>query len=317
MTLMIRMLKLALVVLLALCLLPWLIPMPERRALPLASPFDNGAMVEHCERRWHLQRWEPAVEPRAMVLLLHGFAGSTYSWRLTGPALAQAGYRAVAVDRAPYGYGERRPPDDPVSTCLAEIARDEAGELPVIAVGHSMGAALATRVAGALGTQAQGLVLVDGGFGGRSARNLSGRAPGLLLAFPPLARWAEVIGYWHLLRPERFAATLASAYGREVSVDEVEGYRAPLLIAGTAPAIFAASPAEPAVDPTRLSTPVLIVWGRRDNWVPPAVAERLQALLPEARMYWVEEAGHNPMETHPDDFMQALLDFLGEQGVAR
>lgn len=308
-----RILKAAMGTMLTLCLLPYLVPLPERAALPLQSPFDNGAMIEHCDRRWHLQRWEPAGQPRAMVLLLHGFAGSTYSWRLTGPALAEAGYRVVAIDRAPYGYGERRPSAQPVSTCMTGIARAEAAGLPVVAVGHSMGAALAARVAVGLEAQGQGLVLVDGGFGTRSARNLSGRAPEILLRFPPLARWAEVLAHWYLLRPERFARTLASAYGRDVGTEEAEGYRLPLLLAGTAPSIFASTAAEPPFDPATLRLPILIVWGERDTWVPPAVGRRVHDMLRHADMHVIEGAGHNPMETHPDPFVERLLSFLSDQ----
>ncbi|MGH7857364.1 MAG: alpha/beta fold hydrolase, partial [Candidatus Binatia bacterium] len=38
-----------------------------------------------------------------LVLLLHGFPESWYSWRHQLPALARAGYRAVAPDQRGYG----------------------------------------------------------------------------------------------------------------------------------------------------------------------------------------------------------------------
>ena len=38
-----------------------------------------------------------------LVLLLHGFPESWYSWRHQLPALAEAGYRAVAPDQRGYG----------------------------------------------------------------------------------------------------------------------------------------------------------------------------------------------------------------------
>ena len=38
-----------------------------------------------------------------MVLLVHGFPESWYSWRHQLPALAAAGYRAVAIDVRGYG----------------------------------------------------------------------------------------------------------------------------------------------------------------------------------------------------------------------
>ncbi|MCX6396760.1 MAG: alpha/beta hydrolase [Propionibacteriales bacterium] len=41
------------------------------------------------------------------VLLLHGFPGTSYSWRHQLPALAAAGFRAVAVDTRGYGASDR------------------------------------------------------------------------------------------------------------------------------------------------------------------------------------------------------------------
>lgn len=41
------------------------------------------------------------------VLLLHGFPGTSYSWRHQIPALAGAGFRAIAIDTRGYGASER------------------------------------------------------------------------------------------------------------------------------------------------------------------------------------------------------------------
>ncbi len=42
------------------------------------------------------------------VLLVHGFGGSTFSWRHTLKALAEAGYRAIAFDRPPFGLSAKQ-----------------------------------------------------------------------------------------------------------------------------------------------------------------------------------------------------------------
>ncbi|MBT4676906.1 MAG: alpha/beta fold hydrolase, partial [Acidimicrobiaceae bacterium] len=41
-----------------------------------------------------------------MVLFVHGFPESWYSWRHQLPAVAAAGYRAVAIDVRGYGSSE-------------------------------------------------------------------------------------------------------------------------------------------------------------------------------------------------------------------
>ena len=48
----------------------------------------------------------------ALALLLHGFPESRHSWRAAMPALAAAGYRAVAPDQRGYSPGARPDPAD-------------------------------------------------------------------------------------------------------------------------------------------------------------------------------------------------------------
>lgn len=300
-----RILLTLLSLLLVLALLPYLVPMPERIALPSSSPFPNGKMTEACGTRWHLRHWRPSGEPRALVLLLHGFSGSSYSWRLTGPALADAGYLALAIDLPPFGYSSRQSFDAALSDCVAQLAQAEAGELPLVAVGHSMGAAVTARIA--LRLPGTGLVLVDGGLR-TGAPEIRYRR---LLRLAPVQRWIEVVTHHVALRPERFAGILESAYGREPSLDEIAGYREPLLVAGTAPALLLGiSGADIAMRPEQLTLPTLIIWGRQDQWVPPRVGSALLEQLPASRLEWIEDAGHNPMETHPEQFMALLLNYL-------
>jgi pimeloyl-ACP methyl ester carboxylesterase len=45
------------------------------------------------------------------VIMIHGFPGLWYSWRHQLPAVAAAGWRAVAVDQRGYGGSDR--PTDP------------------------------------------------------------------------------------------------------------------------------------------------------------------------------------------------------------
>ncbi|MDW8479508.1 MAG: alpha/beta fold hydrolase [Xanthomonadales bacterium] len=93
-----------------LALLPYVIPLPGREPWPGRSPFPDGRMVEVCGTRWHLRSWPAGIAARGRVVLIHGFGGSSFSWRLTGPAVADAGFDAIAVDLPPWGYSERRRP---------------------------------------------------------------------------------------------------------------------------------------------------------------------------------------------------------------
>lgn len=60
-----------------------------------------------------------------LVVLLHGFPETSFSWRRQIPALAAAGFRAVAPDLR--GYGESSKPAGIDSYRLTEVVKDIAG----------------------------------------------------------------------------------------------------------------------------------------------------------------------------------------------
>ena len=86
-----------------------------------------------------------------LVVFCHGYPGLWYSWRHQLPALAQAGYRAVALDMRGYGrssrplsieaYGLDRLSHDVISVL------DYFGEERAVVVGHDFGANLAWYMA--------------------------------------------------------------------------------------------------------------------------------------------------------------------------
>ncbi len=56
--------------------------------------------------------WVEGPESGEIVLLLHGFPQSRHAWRAQVPALAAAGYRAIAPDQRGYSPGARPDPAD-------------------------------------------------------------------------------------------------------------------------------------------------------------------------------------------------------------
>ncbi|MFD5182310.1 alpha/beta fold hydrolase [Streptomyces sp. NPDC058372] len=86
-----------------------------------------------------------------LVLLLHGFPESWYSWRHQLPALAAAGYRAVAIDVR--GYGRSSRPADPAAYRMTELVADSVavvhalGERTAVVVGHDWGSRIAADAA--------------------------------------------------------------------------------------------------------------------------------------------------------------------------
>ncbi|WP_405858920.1 alpha/beta hydrolase [Streptomyces sp. NBC_01515] len=86
-----------------------------------------------------------------LVLLVHGFPESWYSWRHQLPALAAAGHRAVAVDVR--GYGRSSRPEDVSAYRMLDLVEDAVavvhalGERSAVIVGHDWGAGIAANSA--------------------------------------------------------------------------------------------------------------------------------------------------------------------------
>lgn len=86
-----------------------------------------------------------------LVLLVHGFPESWYSWRLQLPALAAAGYRAVAPDVR--GYGRSSKPAATDAYRMLDLVEDNValvralGEETAVVVGHDWGSSIAATSA--------------------------------------------------------------------------------------------------------------------------------------------------------------------------
>ncbi|MGW1008168.1 alpha/beta fold hydrolase [Streptomyces sp. NPDC002520] len=86
-----------------------------------------------------------------LVLLVHGFPESWYSWRRQLPALAAAGYRAVALDVR--GYGRSSKPAATDAYRMLDLVEDNValvralGEERAVVVGHDWGSSIAAASA--------------------------------------------------------------------------------------------------------------------------------------------------------------------------
>ena len=85
------------------------------------------------------------------VVLCHGFPELAYSWRHQLPALAAAGYHAVAVDMR--GYGDSSAPDAVEAYDIVNLTDDLTGLLDALGedravfVGHDWGAIVVWNLA--------------------------------------------------------------------------------------------------------------------------------------------------------------------------
>src|SRR5262249_17817100 len=100
------------------------------------------------------------------VVLVNGLVGGSFGFRRLMPALADLGYTAIAVE--PLGLGNSSRPSKSDYSLFAQTGRiaqvlDTLGIRQSLVIAHSLGAALAYRLAVHRPDLVRGIVSIDGG----------------------------------------------------------------------------------------------------------------------------------------------------------
>lgn len=288
----------------------------------LANP--NGAFADVNGVSIYYERAGEGSGP--VVILIHGFGGSTFTWRGTLEPLAQAGFDAIALDLPPFGLSDKSVDIDYSRSGMADLV---AGLMDVLdipqasIVGHSMGGAVTAQFAVRHPERIDKLVFVAGGIfdeaaGGGSGSEEEGESPlGLISRINPRSP-AAVTLLRALITPEFFVDTIRDAYYDPSMVDEAtaEGY-ARLLLIEDAPAGFLAYVQAQESSPITLedlaaeaTMPTLILWGMEDTWVPLSMGQAMNEALIDTELITYPLTGHLPMEENPDPFNADLIAFL-------
>jgi pimeloyl-ACP methyl ester carboxylesterase len=108
-----------------------------------------------------------------LVIFLHGFPESWYSWRHQLPAVAKAGYHAVAPDLRGYGKSDKPAAveDYDIHHLAADVVGiiDALGEKTAVVVGHDWGSLVAWNAVLLHPERFTGLVAMSVPYGGRAA----------------------------------------------------------------------------------------------------------------------------------------------------
>jgi pimeloyl-ACP methyl ester carboxylesterase len=290
---------------------------------PAAAAPRTGRFVRAADVDLFVQELGPPGGPP--VVLVHGTGAWSGTWRDTMSILANAGYRAIAVDLPPFGFS-RRPPDAAYGPTAQGRriagALDALGVGPVVLVGHSFGAGPTVEAVLLQPQRIRGLVLVDAALGlGDGTAPPSGSSDTVrgILALRPL-RDALVATF---LTNPMFTRRLLGAFVADperLTDERVAIYQQPLSVRGTTaavgewlPELLAPGPGGASRDAQtyrRLTAPVLVVWGEADTVTPLPEGRYLASLPPKARLVILPGVGHIPQIEHPPAFEQALIAFL-------
>jgi alpha-beta hydrolase superfamily lysophospholipase len=226
-----------------------------------------------------LKSWLPDGKPTAVILALHGFNDYSNAFKESGEEWAKHGIATFAYDQRGFGEaprhgfwaGARRLAADTAEASAALHARYPG--LPVYVLGESMGGAVAivaeTGVVDTPSPLADGLILAAPAVWGRDTMTVFERA-GLWLG-DRIMPGVKVTGRGLGIKPTDNIEMLR-ALGRdplvikETRVDTIKG-----LVDLMDDALQAAP---------RLHTPMLFLYGDRDELIPPNSTRRFLAQLP-------------------------------------
>jgi pimeloyl-ACP methyl ester carboxylesterase len=240
----------------------------------------------------------------APVVLLPGLFGGAYGFRKLVPLLVAGGHRVVVVE--PLGVGTSARPERADYSLDAQADRvaavlDTLGLRETVLVAHSVGAAIALRIAYRRPELVRRLVSLDGGPAERAA------TPGLRRA-AEWAPWVKLMGGVKLVRSKIHAALIkASGDTTWVNDQVVEGYTAGAArdLDGTLKAFLrmAESREHEKLAPhlAEIRCPVRLVLGGAPH--PEALSSRdlelLRTKLPQLVVDTIAGAGHHLHEEQP------------------
>jgi pimeloyl-ACP methyl ester carboxylesterase len=302
-------------VLLLLLIGPFLIPIPPlKNTIPsreLADPDSQFAGIDGLSIHY-----KEVGAGEQDLLLLHGFAASTYSWREVLEPLSAYG-RVLAYDRPAFGYTERptewtgaNPYASTTQPDLAVGMMDHAGMDQAILVGNSAGGTVAMATALKYPERVAALILVDPAiYVGNGlpwpVRLLANTPQGNRLG-PLYARGIQDWGYefgrsaWH--DPAGFTEEIWDNYTRPL---QAENWDRALweMFANMQPSNLEEHFQE-------LDVPILVITGDDDRIVPTEQSIRLAGELPNAQLAVLPACGHIPQEECPEAFLEVVGAFL-------
>ena len=244
------------------------------------------------------------------LLLVHGLGGAAANWLALAPLLLPG--RRVLVPELP-GHGGSEPlPAAPSLNAYADrigLLLDE----PAAVVGHSLGGAIALRLAIRRPELVKTLVLAGAaGISSGSRRTRYGLTitsllkPGRKIA-PYRRRVARsaalktlVFGRWGASDPPALSPDVAEAFlsGPARHTDTVSAARA--LVRD-----------DPRPDLDRVRCPVLLLWGARDNQLPVSDAFEYARRL-HAPLRVIADCGHLLIGERPEACAHAIASFLAD-----
>ncbi len=242
------------------------------------------------------------------LVLVHGFAGSTYTWRYLIPLLAQHN-TVYALDLLGFGLSDKPVDANYNLRAQGQLVIDFIDALklaPVELVGHSMGGVIVSCAAVQAPKKIDKLVVMDAGFyhGGPPAFTKH-------LFFP----FDILMARSFYTKGTRSRSLLNSYYNKALITDElIENYLRPARTPHAADALASMMSKSSGESyegiSTSITVPTLLIWARNDAPIPLSDGERLQREIKGSKLVVVDKSGHMIQEEQPQQVAAAIESFL-------
>lgn len=293
--------------------------------------------------------WVEAGDAGPLVVLLHGFPELWYSWRRQLVDLADAGFRAVAPDQR--GYNLTGKPPGVGSYRIGALGDDvvalveHLGEESAHVVGHDWGGVVAWHMGSRRPERVDRLAVLNAPHP-EASRRVALRTDQLLRSwyvfFFQLPRLPEAalraFDYGAIERILRRQPVREGAF----SEDDVAVYKAALARPGALTAALnwyranligrrgrrresasrdgegrsgrgRSDGGDDRHRGHRVEVPTLLIWGERDAYLNPRLADGLEPWVRDLRVVRLPEASHWVQADAPERVSRLLVEFLGEE----
>jgi pimeloyl-ACP methyl ester carboxylesterase len=278
----------------------------------------QSGMIDGVRMAWHDSGGEGPV-----VVLVHGLASNAGFWRYNVHALAEAGMRVIAVDLPGYGKSSKAY-DTPYGMGFYARTIDALlGTLGIhsaVVAGHSMGGQIAMTMVLQGSTRVRRLILLSPAgierFGDGEGRWLMGAvSPAFVIETPEERVRTNLTANFYNWRDE-----LEWMVEERVRMTGDPDFERFAYAVSRCVAAMIEEPVWRKLD--RLTLPVLILAGEKDNLIPNpylhggttrGVMEEGLAAMPSARLEMIPDAGHMIQLETPAAVNAAMIAFLREQ----
>lgn len=263
-----------------------------------------------------------------LVVLLHGFPEMSHSWRHQLPALAAAGFRAVAPDLR--GYGDSDAPGAVSDYALPKLAGDIVGLIEALGsesahlVGHDWGGSIAWALSARLPQRVRSLTILNSPHPVASAECRQIREQQqkswymLLFQFPGIAEeWLAKDDFANL-RAFVFDTAAPGTFSPHDQAIFCDALRRDGRLSAALNYYRANIPPEnwlkPPPDLPPIEVPTTIIWGEADAYMSDVLLERsIAKVTGPLRVERLPGVSHWVQQEVPDRVNALLIDALARQ----